>query len=176
MLPITLVTLIIILQASNIRDSAFIIISNKLLWSQALAYKAYRDATTGGKVLLCDIDELYDQFAYGIKKHPLSIKNFADFFLTTGRVLHLRNIFFSLENPSVLLISVKTLHCLQPVWFLPMEYQPPICFLLPELMDHCMSPVIPVGRLSAQNGLDISNYLQKLKNMKLHKTESTRNG
>lgn len=37
------------LQAGNIKDSAFIIISNKLLWSQASAYKAYRDITTGEK-------------------------------------------------------------------------------------------------------------------------------
>ena len=53
-------------------------ISHKNLWSAAQDYKTYKQTVHGGsyKVLLADIDELYDQFAYGIVKHPLSIRNF----------------------------------------------------------------------------------------------------
>ena len=31
--------------------------------------------------MIVDIDELYDQFSYGIAKHPLAIKNFAHYIL-----------------------------------------------------------------------------------------------
>ncbi len=44
-------------------------------------YKLYRSSNAGGsyKVKIYDIDELVDQFAFGIKKHPLSVKNFLSY-------------------------------------------------------------------------------------------------
>ena len=41
-------------------------------------YKAYRQSPDGGgyNVSIIDIEEITDQFAFGIKKHPLAIKNF----------------------------------------------------------------------------------------------------
>ena len=41
-------------------------------------YKNYRSSVAGGgfKANIYDIDELVDQFAFGIKKHPSSIRNF----------------------------------------------------------------------------------------------------
>jgi hypothetical protein len=45
------------------------------------AYRTYRSSTAGGsynaKVYM--IDELIDQFSFGIKFHPLSIRNFLRF-------------------------------------------------------------------------------------------------
>src|SRR5205085_274639 len=70
------------------KDSAYIIITHRSLWNQALFYKTYRDQTTNNKVLLVDIDELYDQFAFGIKKHPLAIKNFVQYLLNTWTTVH----------------------------------------------------------------------------------------
>ncbi len=46
----------------------------------AQQYADYR-ATTGYEPVLIDIDELYDQFAYGVSKHSMSIRNFAGFSL-----------------------------------------------------------------------------------------------
>lgn len=63
----------------------YLIISNKLLGLQAGGavdqYRAYRASATGGSfnAKIYDIDELTDQFAFGIKKHPLAVKNFARF-------------------------------------------------------------------------------------------------
>ncbi len=44
-------------------------------------YKNYRSSAVGGgfNVQVIDIDELVDQFAFGIRKHPSSIKNFLRF-------------------------------------------------------------------------------------------------
>ncbi|MCX7953916.1 MAG: C25 family cysteine peptidase [Bacteroidales bacterium] len=57
----------------------YIIITNKKLYSSALQYANYRN-TTGYNTLVCDVDQLYDQFAFGIPKHPLAIKNFLKLF------------------------------------------------------------------------------------------------
>lgn len=46
-------------------------------------YKNYRSAASGGAhtVAIADIEELYDQFAYGIYTHPSSVTHFIDFAL-----------------------------------------------------------------------------------------------
>ncbi|MBO9573586.1 MAG: hypothetical protein J7497_15470, partial [Chitinophagaceae bacterium] len=70
------------LNAGNQGD--YIIISNKALYAGTSGnnpiedYKNYRSSATGGgyNVTIVDIDELVDQFGLGIKKNPLSIKNF----------------------------------------------------------------------------------------------------
>ncbi len=46
--------------------------------NQVDQYRAYRSSATGGgyNAKVYDIDQLVDQFGYGIKKNPMSIKNF----------------------------------------------------------------------------------------------------
>ena len=58
----------------------FLIVSNKKLWNGAKAYTDYR-TLSGHNALLADVDELYDQFAWGISKNPLAIRKFADFMI-----------------------------------------------------------------------------------------------
>jgi hypothetical protein len=68
-------------QAANQGD--YIIISNRQIWDGSAGnaisqYAQYRSSAAGGgyngKVF--DIEQLVDQFAFGVKMHPLSIKNF----------------------------------------------------------------------------------------------------
>jgi hypothetical protein len=49
------------------------ILTNKKLWAQAQVYANYRNA------YLVDVDELYNQFGYGIIKHPMAIRNFLNY-------------------------------------------------------------------------------------------------
>lgn len=70
--------------ASN--QGNYIIISHKNLMGAGGAhdyvadYKNYRNSVSGGnyKAIVADIEDLYDQFAYGIDMHPLSIRHFLD--------------------------------------------------------------------------------------------------
>lgn len=59
----------------------YLIISNKLLQAGTDKYREYRAGSDGGgyNVKVYDIDDLVDQFAFGIKKHPLSVKNFLQY-------------------------------------------------------------------------------------------------
>jgi flagellar hook assembly protein FlgD len=52
-------------------------------------YANYRSSPTGGGYVakVIDIDELVDQFAFGIKKHPLSVKNFLRYARATFAIL-----------------------------------------------------------------------------------------
>ena len=45
------------------------------------AYANYRSSAAGGghRTLIVDINQLYDQFAYGVARHPISIRNFAHY-------------------------------------------------------------------------------------------------
>jgi hypothetical protein len=69
---------------NSVNQGDYLIITNPLLYNGThgnnpiVDYKNYRESNDGGKyhVLIVEIDELVDQFAFGIKKHPLSVKNF----------------------------------------------------------------------------------------------------
>ncbi len=69
--------------ASN--QGNYLIISNKILGiapNQTIdSFRQYRSSVAGGgyNAQVYDIDQLVDEFAYGIKKHPLSIKNFVTY-------------------------------------------------------------------------------------------------
>jgi hypothetical protein len=66
----------------------YVIISNPILYTGSNGnnpvedYRTYRASTVGmpgvsfKKVIIADIDQLVDQFAFGIKQHPSSIRNF----------------------------------------------------------------------------------------------------
>ena len=55
----------------------YLLITGKDLLNVANEYSQYREIN-GLKSLVFNIDQLYDQFSYGIRKHPMSIRNFAD--------------------------------------------------------------------------------------------------
>lgn len=65
----------------------YIIISNPLIYfdklgvNQVQAYAQYRSSAAGGnyKVVVADINQLIDQFGWGIKNNPISIRNFLRF-------------------------------------------------------------------------------------------------
>lgn len=70
--------------SSAANQGDYLIISNKIIFSGSNIldqYAQYRNSSAGGSFnsKIIDIDELVDQFAFGIKKHPLSVKNFLRF-------------------------------------------------------------------------------------------------
>ena len=77
--------------ASLPNDSAYLIVYNRKLRDDGSGndfvaqYIGYRSThPNGGKhdVIAADIDELYDQFAYGIRKSPMAIRGFAEYTLS----------------------------------------------------------------------------------------------
>lgn len=154
----------------------FLIVSNKLLMTgtnPVEQYRQYRASSAGGSynAKVYDIDELVDQFAYGIKKHPLSIKNFVRYAKAT----------FS-KQPSFILLMGKGVSYdayrshesspfadrlnLVPTWGWPASDN--------LLVSADLSPIpsINVGRLSVAGTQELTDYLQKVKDYELQATST----
>ncbi len=56
-------------------DKDYVIITHPSLLSSVTNYSNYR-ASTGYNPVVIDMDEIYDQFGFGIRKHPGAIRNF----------------------------------------------------------------------------------------------------
>ena len=156
------------LSAANQGD--YLIISNAVLNNGANGtnpvadYKTYRSSAAGGGFTanIYDIDELVDQFAFGIKKHPSSIRNFIrwaratysvtpKFILLIGHAV-VYNQYRSYEsNPDVEKLN------LVPTFGYPAS---DILFTA-ELGQQI--PLTPIGRISVINAAELANYLVKVK-------------
>ncbi len=144
-------------------DSAYIIVTNKSLMASANAYKVYRSGITGGSqnAMVVDIDDLYDQFAYGIVKSPLAIRGFCDFMIHTN----------SAFPPHYLFLMGKSFHvswtrqngtyyanCLVPSFGNPSSD----ILLTAGLTPGTIAPAIPTGRLAATSITEVNDYLTKV--------------
>lgn len=139
-------------------NAEFLIVSNKAIWTGAQNYAAYRQMK--GKVtLLADVDELYDQFAWGIKKHPLSIRNFADYMLDNSGV-----------PPKYLFLLGKSIisHNARSgtgydMNLVPTYGEPASDMMFTAKLNTAeFKPELATGRLAAQNEADVTAYFDKV--------------
>jgi len=127
-------------------------------------YKNYRSSIAGGGFIanVYDIDELVDQFAFGIKKHPSSIRNF----LRWSRVI------FSTPPKFVFLIGHAVVYDqyryyesypdIEKLNLVPTFGVPASDILLSAEIGGQI-PITPIGRLSVINAAEVANYLVKIK-------------
>ncbi|HMN05283.1 MAG TPA: C25 family cysteine peptidase [Flavobacteriales bacterium] len=64
--------------AADLPDSAMVIVSHTTLMGAAQQYANYRETNPYNRhnTLLVDVEQLYDQYAYGVRQHPLAIRNY----------------------------------------------------------------------------------------------------
>jgi hypothetical protein len=155
--------------ATPANQGDYLIISNPLLYSGpdgnlVDAYRLYRSSSAGGgfNAKVYDIDQLVDQFGLGIKKHPLSIKNY---------LRYARNVYATLPK-FVLIIGKGVTYDL----YRNNESDPnsALLDLVPTFgfpgSDNLLAandgetvPATPIGRLSVIRSSEINQYLTKLK-------------
>ncbi len=139
-------------------NADYIMISNKLIWNAALDYKAYR-ATTNHTPFLADVDQLYDQFSWGIRKHPLSIRLFADFLLDN---MSTPPQYLFLLGKSVISHDARNgvgyAKNLVPTYGEPASDQ----MFTSQLNTTEFKPEMATGRLAAQSDADVQLYLNKV--------------
>lgn len=128
-------------------------------------YLNYRNSTEGGSYTAKAymIDQLIDQFAYGIKRHPLSVRNF----------LRYARANFGSAPKAVLLMGkgLQYIHNrvlenntnLDKLSFIPSFGYPPSDNLLSADYGQDVLARTPIGRLSVINGDEVLTYLRKLK-------------
>jgi hypothetical protein len=153
---------------ASFKNSDYLIISHRSLWNEAESYKTYRMSNPPFyNVLLADVDELYDQFSYGIRKNPLAIRNFCRFaisnFDTIPKYLFLVGKSYKAGNSS----TTPTCYRNNPAYYnatlVPSYGDPPSDNLLTSgITDNLFRPAIATGRLSASTPLHVSLYLNKV--------------
>lgn len=142
---------------ANVQDG-IVMISQTALWQGASAYADYR-RQRGAAVLLADVEELYDQFAFGVRKHTLGIRRFADFLLdqVSPKPKHLLFI-----GKSVLGENARsgTGYALNLV---PTFGEPASDVMFTSRLNTTeFKPELATGRISALNNADILSYLDKV--------------
>ncbi len=148
----------------------YLIISNKALFTGSNGnnpvdqYRAYRASSAGGghKVRIIDIDELVDQFAFGIKKHPLSIKNF----LRYARNKFAEPVKYAfLIGRGVNYIDYRIREAdpiIEQLNLVPSFGSPSSDNMLSSEDGATPYATIPIGRLSVVHGREIEDYLEKI--------------
>ncbi|MDL2262416.1 C25 family cysteine peptidase [Bacteroidales bacterium OttesenSCG-928-I21] len=138
----------------------YIIITHKNLLSAANQYAEYR-TTTGYRTMVVDIQQLYDQFAYGVDKHPSAIRRFANKLFDNNDRLD-RTFFLlgkSYHNITFRKSTSNFANCLVPSGGYPSSDN----ILTAGLGPTRLEPLYATGRLSVTNAETVLNYLEKVK-------------
>ena len=142
-----------------VKAKNYIIISHKSLMSEVAGYSIYRNSS-GYNTLVVDIDELYNQFAYGICKHPMSIRNFCKFIVNTFDSIP-KGLF--LIGKSYTLEKYRNNTSLYAGTLVPSFGNPPSDVLFSATInDPYFKPAIPTGRLSAKIPFHVYLYKNKV--------------
>lgn len=148
----------------SIDDAEYIILTTKSLTEPLNGinyieeFRKYRSSREGGEFTtkIYFINELTDYFSYGIKNHPLAVRNFINFMVDN-----------SSTTPEYLFIIGKgkgynvARNSLDE--FVPTYGNPASDNLLVARSSAVPYPQVGVGRLSARNPEDIKVYLEKIK-------------
>jgi hypothetical protein len=127
-------------------------------------YRAYRNSATGGgfTAKIYDIDELQDQFGFGIKTHPSAIRDFIRF---ADRNFTVKPKYVFLIGRGMTYADASG-HEFSPLYdklnLIPTFGWPASDILLASEPGTTF-PIVPIGRLGAVTGGEVNNYLQKVK-------------
>jgi Peptidase family C25 len=125
-------------------------------------YADYRGSAAGGNFssLIVDINQLYDQYGYGIKFHPVAIRNFLhQYHQLHPQAEHVMLVGKSLEynlSRSVSAIVGDSMNSVPSIGY-------PASDLLFVMGNEISKPIMSIGRLAVQNAFQISDYLDKVK-------------
>ncbi len=148
----------------------YLIISNPSLYNDGNGnnnveqYRAYRASATGGgfNAKVISIDELTDQFAFGIKKHPAAIR---DFIRSANQQFNQKPKYIFLIGRGVTSLDFKNNENSPNIEKLDLvqTFGWPASDILLACEPGQMVPLAPISRLSVINGTEIKQYLDKVK-------------
>ncbi|MFT3701006.1 MAG: C25 family cysteine peptidase [Agriterribacter sp.] len=147
----------------------YVIISNPLLYAGANgnpvdAYRQYRSSAAGGSynAKVYDIDQLTDQFGFGIKRHPFAIKKFLKYART---IFNPQPKFIFLIGKGVSYVAARSNESdaiLGKTNLIPPFGYPASDNLLASNDNETISAT-PTGRLSVVSPAEVEIYLNKVK-------------
>ncbi len=150
---------------ANAASSDYFIITHRSLWTEAINYQTYRN-TTGYHAMAVDVDHLYDQFAYGVLKSPLAIRNFIRFgyynFTVTPKDIFLLGKGYRAATDGTYPCYRNSAYY-NALTLVPTYGYPPSDLLFSQgIVDTLYQPGVPIGRLSAITPDQVTIYLDKV--------------
>lgn len=146
--------------SDNISGADYFIIAHPSLIDAANEYAEYRNQT-GFSTLVLDIEQLYNQYSWGIRKHPFSIHSFAKKVIEDWDV---DEKYLFLMGKSVAANNAKSTRWFElnmvPTWSV---LGSDIGFTAGITNNTILEPEIPTGRIAAKNNEEVRNYLNKVK-------------
>lgn len=139
----------------------FLLVTGHDLLEGGADYVDYRESK-GLKSLVIDIDQLYDQFSYGIRKHPLSVRNFCDAIMNPWgfdpKYLFLAGKSIS-ANYGNSRFRTKFENNIVPTWGV---LGADVGFTSGLKPGSILDPTISTGRLAAKSNDELRAYLRKV--------------
>jgi len=147
----------------------YIIISNPILYNDGSGnnyvdqYRGYRASAQGGgyNAKVFPISELTDQFAFGIKNHPVAVRDFIRYAYNNFAVKP-QYVFIIGGGVSALNIAQSETSPLDDQLDLIPTFGYPASDVLLACNPGENVPLVPIGRLSAVTGTEVGYYLQKM--------------
>ena len=142
----------------------YLLVTSRRLRGPALDdFVAYRSSSAGGgyRVHRVDVEDLYDHFGYGIRRHPQAVRNYLA--AARRRAPGLRYLFLvgkGREYPD--LRTAEQLQRARATFFLP-SFGFPASDNLLSAPPGGVVPELAVGRLSAVSESEIAGYVRKLR-------------
>lgn len=144
----------------NISSSVnYLVISHSSLMSAAVQYAAFRNGEAA------DIEVLYNRFTYGIEHHPMAIRYFLQAHILKGNT---KPEYLFLIGKGMEMVTLRSNPALIPQNLVPSTGFPPSdALLVSRLTANSFIPEMAVGRLSALNQQQVTNYLNKVREHEL---------
>ncbi|MEO6404036.1 MAG: C25 family cysteine peptidase [Ferruginibacter sp.] len=164
---VTSKTFLNVTQAAN--QGNYLIVSHPMLYNDGNGvnyvdlYRQYRNSSAGGSFnsKIYNMDELSDQFAFGIKEHPAGIRDFVRF--AKQNFSNPQYIFLMGRGMAYTDYRANESNILTPkLGIIPTFGWPPSDMLLTSEPGTIL-PLIPVGRLAAVTGTEVGNYYEKVR-------------
>ena len=148
----------------------YIIISNTALYNDGNGanyvdqYKQYRSSVAGGSFnsKVITIDELNDQFAFGIRKHPAAIRDFIRLAVQQFNVKP-KYVFIIGKGVDAFEYKQNETNPVIDKLDLVQTFGYPASDVLLSCLPGQNVPLVPIGRLAVINGTEIKHYLDKIK-------------
>lgn len=158
-------------------NADYVILSNPVLYSDPASgganhvaeFAAYRESPEGGnrKVAIADINELYEQFAYGIRFHPIAVRNFLHY--ADKHWPDLRHVFIIGKglDYSQFRTSAAQASLADSLFFVPAFGTPAADGPFVLTGNRLSKPIAALGRLAVTTPSEIKVYLEKVKSHEL---------
>lgn len=148
----------------------YLIISNPLLYNNGSGvnnvdlYRQYRASAAGGSynAKVYDINELTDQFGFGIKKNPAAVRDFI-LYANDNFSSPLKYVFIIGHGLSYMDYTTRQNDPAANSLNLVQTFGWPVSDVLLASKPGTVDPVVPIGRLGAVNGVEVGTYLDKMK-------------